>query len=84
MCSSDLDGATGYLLPAGDVEGLARRTAELVMDPGLRRAMGERARAKVSAWDIDDMVRRQERLYEGLVAGPASAAVSRSTQGELV
>ena len=78
------DGATGYLLPTGDVEGLARRTAELVMDPGLRRAMGERARAKVSAWDIDDMVRRQERLYEGLVAGPASAAVSRSTQGELV
>jgi len=78
------DGATGYLLPAGDVEGLARRTAELVMDPGLRRAMGERARARVSAWDIDDMVRRQERLYEGLVAGPASAAVSRSTQGELV
>jgi len=55
-----------------------------VMDPGLRRAMGERARARVSAWDIDDMVRRQERLYEGLVAGPASAAVSRSTQGELV
>jgi len=76
------DGATGYLLPPGDIEGLSRRTAALVLDPGLRHRMGERARAKVSAWDIDDMVRRQERLYEGLVAGSADRAVSRSTQEE--
>ena len=78
------DGVTGFLLAPGDVEGLAQQTAKLAMDSTLRRTMGARARGKVAAWDIDDMVRRQERLYEGLLAGPAASAVSRSTQEEPV
>jgi len=76
------EGVTGHLLPPGDVEGLATRVAALANDPVKRRRMGKRARTKVSAWDIDDMVRRQERLYEGLIAGTAAVAVSRSTQEE--
>ncbi|HET6373997.1 MAG TPA: glycosyltransferase family 4 protein [Candidatus Polarisedimenticolia bacterium] len=69
------EGITGFLLPPGDVEGLARRTLELALDPALRRRMGEAAVSRVEPWDIDQMVRRQERLYEALIAqGPAAAA----------
>ncbi len=76
------DGETGYLLAPGDIEGLARRVVELCRDPALRRRMGDAGRRRVGAWDIDDMVRRQERLYEGLVAAGPLPAVSCSTQGE--
>lgn len=76
------EGVTGFLLPPGDVEGLARRTLELLRDADLRRRMGEAARSRVAPWDIDEMVRRQERLYEELAAGRTRAAVERSTQGE--
>jgi len=74
------DGVTGFLVSPGDVAGLARRTAQLVADPDLRRRMGAAARGRVGPWDIDDMVRRQERLYEHLMAGEAERAVELSTQ----
>ncbi len=74
------DGVTGYLLPPGDVEGLAQRTMLLVADPDRRRRMGAEARLRVGPWDIDEMVRRQERLYEHMVAGEAERAVELSTQ----
>ena len=41
------DGVTGYLVPPGDAEGIARRVLELLRDPGLRREMGEAGRARV-------------------------------------
>jgi len=63
------DGVTGYLLLPGDVEGMARRTLELVRDAGMRRRMGQAAVARTAPWDIDDMVRRQELLYESLLSG---------------
>ena len=67
------EGVNGYLLPPGDVEGLARRTLELIRDAGLRRRMGAAAIARTAPWDIDEMVRRQESLYEDLVAQDARA-----------
>ena len=76
------EGITGHLLPPGDVEGMARRTLELVHDPGLRARMGIEARRRIAPWDIDEMVRRQERLYEGLIAGETRSAVALSTQLE--
>ncbi|HEY3175602.1 MAG TPA: glycosyltransferase family 4 protein [Candidatus Polarisedimenticolia bacterium] len=76
------EGVTGYLLEPGDVAGLARATIELVRDPALRRRMGQAALARTAPWDIDGMVRRQERLYEGLMAGETARAVSLSTQME--
>jgi glycosyltransferase involved in cell wall biosynthesis len=47
------DGRTGYLLPPGDVEGIARAMAALAADPGLSRTMGlaGRARAELLTWD---------------------------------
>ncbi|MFQ5701351.1 MAG: glycosyltransferase family 4 protein [Acidobacteriota bacterium] len=76
------DAETGFLLAPGDVEGLARRTLELVRDPALRLRMGRLASSRTRPWDIDDMVRRQERLYLGLVEGTTVGGVARSTQME--
>jgi glycosyltransferase involved in cell wall biosynthesis len=73
---------TGYLLEPGDVEGLARRVGELLEDEPLRRRLGAQALSRVAPWDIDAMVRRQERLYEDLVAKGVEIAVARSTQEE--
>jgi glycosyltransferase involved in cell wall biosynthesis len=39
------EGDSGYLVPPGDVEGVARRTLELLRDPSLREQMGARGRA---------------------------------------
>lgn len=39
-----LDGVTGFLVPAGDVEGLASVAAQLLRDDGLRERMGRAAR----------------------------------------
>jgi glycosyltransferase involved in cell wall biosynthesis len=39
-CEAVLDGTTGYLVSAGDVEAIAQRLLELAQDPGLRRRMG--------------------------------------------
>ena len=77
------EGVTGHLLAPGDVDGLARRTLELVHDPERRRQMGVEARRRTAPWDIDEMVRRQERLYEGVMAGETIRAIALSTQMEI-
>jgi glycosyltransferase involved in cell wall biosynthesis len=41
------DGETGYLVDAGDADGLARRVIELLRDPALRARMGAAGRARV-------------------------------------
>jgi len=62
------DNETGYLAEPHDVETLARRVTELLANPDLGLQMGEKARTAVGEFDIDAMVRRQEALYEELVA----------------
>ncbi|MEM9513436.1 MAG: glycosyltransferase [Actinomycetota bacterium] len=37
------DGASGYIVPVGDVRGLSDRVADLARDPGLRESMGTAA-----------------------------------------
>jgi spore coat protein SA len=41
------DGETGYLVDAGDAQGLAQKVIVLLRDPALRRRMGEAGRARV-------------------------------------
>jgi N-acetyl-alpha-D-glucosaminyl L-malate synthase BshA len=55
---------SGYLLPVGDVEGMAARTIEILKDDERRRAMGEAARHRVeSLFDADRVVSQYEAAY---------------------
>jgi N-acetyl-alpha-D-glucosaminyl L-malate synthase BshA len=55
---------SGYLLPVGDVEGMANRTIEILKDDERRRAMGEAARHRVeSLFDADRVVSQYESAY---------------------
>jgi glycosyltransferase involved in cell wall biosynthesis len=62
------DGVNGFVVAPRDVNALSDRVLRLLRDGDLRRGMGERARASVGPeYDIDLMVRAQERLYDALV-----------------
>jgi glycosyltransferase involved in cell wall biosynthesis len=78
-----VEGVNGRLREPGDVAGLAAAVLELARDPAMRRRMGEAGLARAGGWDIDEMVRAQERLYLDLlreregrdgIISPASAA----------
>jgi N-acetyl-alpha-D-glucosaminyl L-malate synthase BshA len=56
---------TGYLLPVGDVEGMAARTLEILKDDGRRRDMGRAGRRRAEAlFGADRVVSQYERYYE--------------------
>jgi glycosyltransferase involved in cell wall biosynthesis len=61
------DGETGFLVPPRDAETAAGRVVDLLTDPPRARSMGEEGLRRVPEFDIDEMVRRQEGLYEELV-----------------
>jgi len=55
---------SGYLLPVGDVEGMAARTIEILRDDERRREMGEAARHRVrSLFDAERVVGQYEAVY---------------------
>jgi glycosyltransferase involved in cell wall biosynthesis len=59
---------TGYLLPVGDLEGMAARTIEVLKDDARRKGMGQAGRRRASAlFSADRVVGQYERLYERLV-----------------
>ena len=61
---------TGYLLPVGDVEGMAARTLEILKDDGRRREMGHAGRRRAAAlFGADRIVSQYERYYEKVLAG---------------
>jgi N-acetyl-alpha-D-glucosaminyl L-malate synthase BshA len=56
---------TGYLLPVGDVEGMAARTLEILKDEERRREMGQAGRRRAEAlFGADRIVSQYERYYE--------------------
>jgi glycosyltransferase involved in cell wall biosynthesis len=62
------DGENGFLVPPGDVPGLAKRITDLLADEALRKTIGAAAAASIGEeFDIDFMVRAQEALYRELV-----------------
>ncbi len=76
--SFDNDGApevvipdeTGFLVPLGDLKGLAEAIAKLAADPALRSKLGERGRLRcVEMFDWRIMVAELETLYQQLIGG---------------
>jgi colanic acid/amylovoran biosynthesis glycosyltransferase len=63
------DSVTGFLVPPGDVDALARRLAELIGEPDKRAEMGRRGRRHIEQhYDIDRLNDRLVSLYQELLA----------------
>lgn len=61
---------TGYLLPVGDVEGMAARTLEILEDDERRIEMGRAGRCRASSlFSADRVVAAYEAYYERVLAG---------------
>jgi N-acetyl-alpha-D-glucosaminyl L-malate synthase BshA len=60
---------TGYLLPVGDIDGMAARTVELLKDAERRRAMGQAGRSRASSlFSADRIVSQYEQYYEKVLS----------------
>jgi N-acetyl-alpha-D-glucosaminyl L-malate synthase BshA len=65
------DGVTGFLLPVGDVPGMAAAALRLLGDENLRRRFGEEARRQaVARFSQDTVVARYRSLYEKVTGLP--------------
>jgi glycosyltransferase involved in cell wall biosynthesis len=64
-------GKTGLLFRAGDACALATALRRVIEDAGLRKAMGEAARARTEAgFSIERQVREIQAVYDGLLRTP--------------
>ncbi len=57
------DGRTGYLVDAGDVTSLARKSIKLLQDDDLRRQMGHRAREVAQRFRLENVALQYRKLY---------------------
>ena len=65
------DGVTGFLLPVGDVEGMAAAALRLLGDDDLRRRFGEEGRRQaVERFSQDAVVGRYRSLYQKVTGLP--------------
>jgi N-acetyl-alpha-D-glucosaminyl L-malate synthase BshA len=66
------DGATGLLVPFGDVDGLARSVERLIQDPSSRTSMGQAARSRaLERFSADHIVPRYVELYRRVCGLPS-------------
>ena len=66
------DEQSGLLFPRGDAEAFTRKLRRLLLDPGLRQRLGEKARQIcTSEFSEDSMIRKTEVLYESLLVPAA-------------
>jgi len=65
-------GETGFLVPVGDVEGMARRAIEVLSDAKLQAAMSAAARKlAVEKYDASCVVPLYEKFYEKVLERPS-------------
>jgi N-acetyl-alpha-D-glucosaminyl L-malate synthase BshA len=66
------DGRSGFLLPVGDVEGMAQAALRLLTDEDLRRSFGLAGRRRaVETFSQDAVVARYKSIYERVAASPS-------------
>jgi N-acetyl-alpha-D-glucosaminyl L-malate synthase BshA len=64
-------GETGFLLPVGDVDGMAASAIAILRDDERRREMGRAGRRRAAAlFDAEQVVSQYERFYERVLARP--------------
>jgi glycosyltransferase involved in cell wall biosynthesis len=64
-----VEGRTGFVVPQGDVAGLARRTSEVLRAPSVRNHLGAAARDRcVQMFDISSIAPRYLSVYEEVLA----------------
>jgi N-acetyl-alpha-D-glucosaminyl L-malate synthase BshA len=64
------DGRTGFLLPVGDVDGMAKAALRLLQDEELRRAFGAAGRRRaVEVFSQEAVVARYKAIYERVAVG---------------
>src|SRR4029077_5775031 len=64
VSESVVEGVTGFVVPAGDVEALVSRLELLLEFPPLRRRLGRAGRARYEAqFTFDHMFERTARMY---------------------
>ncbi|MEU7187541.1 glycosyltransferase family 4 protein [Streptomyces sp. NPDC045470] len=70
------DGADGYLVPPGQVDGMAKALLKLVGDDHLRRSMGEAALKNSARFDPALIAERHQDLYQDLLRrGPGRRSI---------
>ena len=75
------DGETGYLLPVGDVDGMARAALSLLADPERNRRFGEAARRRaVERFRQDAVVARYRGIYERVLGAAQTPAAGAARQ----
>jgi L-malate glycosyltransferase len=63
-----VEGEAGYLLPVGDIDGMARRAIEILSDDALRTRMGRRAReVAIERFDEKKIVPMYRAMYERVI-----------------
>ena len=60
----NIDGVTGYLLDVGDVDGMAKRTLELLKDDKKLAQFKKNAFAQAQKFDIENILPIYEAFYE--------------------
>jgi N-acetyl-alpha-D-glucosaminyl L-malate synthase BshA len=69
-----IEGETGFLLPVGDVDGMAQRAIEILANDALAEKMGRRAReVAIERFDESRVVPMYRQLYEQAIASPSGA-----------
>jgi phosphatidylinositol alpha 1,6-mannosyltransferase len=66
-------GETGFLAPADDAQGFARHITALAQDTGLRRRLGQAARARALTFSWDETLARMLGYYRALLPGTGSS-----------
>jgi glycosyltransferase involved in cell wall biosynthesis len=70
------DGVNGFLLPPGDIQGMAEKILYLLKNPDIASYMGQQGSQRVGEFDIQHMVHQQEELYQQLVFDMETLKVS--------
>lgn len=76
-----VDGTTGFVVPAGDAEALARRMLELAADPDLRASMGARGADRARAWVHEAWADDFERFVSASLALPRRVTMAGRLTG---